>query len=735
MSITSDVEVWAGIECTINRVRDSYFDQLNYADHYKRQSDLDLFADLGIKKIRYPILWERHKPQADTNISWDATDRSLNRLKELGIQPIAGLVHHGSGPSYASIETEQFATGLAEFALQVAQKFPWIEYYTPINEPLTTARFCGLYGFWYPHQNTDKDFIRLLMHETKATVLAMRAIRTINPQAKLIQTEDLGKTYSTPLLKYQASFENKRRWLSFDLLLGRVDKEHPLYRYITVKCGVTPEELQFFIDNPCPPDILGFNHYLTSERYIDENLKKYPRHTRGGNGRHKYADVEAVRVDLNEKTGAYQLLREAWDHFKLPMAITEVHLGCTREEQLRWVKEMWDTGNQLKSEGVDMRAITAWAVLGSYGWNKLLTKRKGKYEPGVFDLRASQPRPTALAKLIKSLSTGAEFSHPVLESKGWWRKDFRVLYFLNNIRKISNESKTSQPLLILGKTGTLGNAFARVCELRGIHYQLLDRKDFNLVDLAQMESVIKEKRPWAIVNAAGYVRVDDAETECSNCYTANTHGPANLAILSSRYHFKLLTFSSDLVFDGSKNQSYLESDPVAPLNIYGISKARAEQFVLERDPSALIIRTSAFFGPWDKYNFVTNVLSSLKNQQFVKAASDVLISPTYVPDLVNTSLDLLLDDESGIWHLANRGETTWASLATQVAKLGGFDSNLVTQMPLADFNYPAKRPRYSVLSSERALLMPDLSDSLARYFYERKVNSSADDLVISTKAG
>ncbi|MFD2161474.1 family 1 glycosylhydrolase [Paradesertivirga mongoliensis] len=735
MSITSDVEVWAGIECTINRVRDSYFDQLNYADHYKRQSDLDLFADLGIKKIRYPILWERHKPEADTNISWDATDRSLNRLKELGIQPIAGLVHHGSGPSYASIETEQFATGLAEFALQVAQKFPWIEYYTPINEPLTTARFCGLYGFWYPHQNTDKDFIRLLMHETKATVLAMRAIRTINPQAKLIQTEDLGKTYSTPLLKYQASFENKRRWLSFDLLLGRVDKEHPLYRYITVKCGVKPEELQFFIDNPCPPDILGFNHYLTSERYIDENLKKYPRHTRGGNGRHKYADVEAVRVDLDEKTGAYQLLREAWDHFKLPMAITEVHLGCTREEQLRWVKEMWDTGNQLKSEGVDMRAITAWAVLGSYGWNKLLTKRKGKYEPGVFDLRASQPRPTALAKLIKSLSTGAEFSHPVLESKGWWRKDFRVLYFLNNIRKISNESKTSQPLLILGKTGTLGNAFARVCELRGIHYQLLDRKDFNLVDLAEMESVIKEKRPWAIVNAAGYVRVDDAETECSNCYTANTHGPANLAILSSRYHFKLLTFSSDLVFDGSKNQSYLESDPVAPLNIYGISKARAEQFVLERDPSALIIRTSAFFGPWDKYNFVTNVLSSLKNQQFVKAASDVLISPTYVPDLVNTSLDLLLDDESGIWHLANRGETTWASLATQVAKLGGFDSNLVTQTPLADFNYPAKRPRYSVLSSERALLMPDLSDSLTRYFYERKVNSSADDLVISTKAG
>ncbi|MGV3508847.1 MAG: family 1 glycosylhydrolase [Sphingobacteriaceae bacterium] len=734
MGTVTDVEVWGGIECTINRVNDSYFDQLKYADHYTRQSDIELFADLGIKKLRYPVLWEKHQPTPDIEIDWTATERAFTKLNKLGIQPIAGLVHHGSGPAYAPIHSEQFATRLADFALKVAQKFPWIEYYTPINEPLTTARFCGLYGLWYPHLKSDESFVRLLINETKATILAMRAIRTVNPNAKLVQTEDLGKTYSTPALKYQAKFENKRRWLSYDLLLGKVNRKHPLWNYLKAN-GIEESELQFFINNPCSPDILGFNHYLTSERFIDEDILKYPEHTRGGNHKQQYADVEAVRVDLDEETGPYALLKEAWEYFKIPMAITEVHLGCTRDEQLRWIKEIWDTSNKLKKEGINIQAITAWALLGSYGWSKLLTQPNGKYETGLFDLSNGLPRPTALTKLVKSLALGDEFSHPILEGRGWWKKDIRVLYFRNNIRKISTELKTSQPLLILGRTGTLGQAFAKICELRGIHYKLLDRNALNLADPQSIETVIANERPWAIVNAAGYVRVDDAEIECNNCYIANTQGPANLANLSAKYNFKLLTFSSDLVFDGSKGKAYMESDRVDPLNIYGKSKARAEAYVRERDPSALIIRTSAFFGPWDNYNFVTNVLSSLKNQQFVKAASDVLISPTYVPDLVNTSLDLMLDDEYGIWHLANNGELSWSALATQIAKHSGFDTGLITPLPLAEFNYAAKRPIYSVLGSEKSRLMPDLKDAIERYFIEQKQHSNLGDMVIKTKAG
>ena len=169
----------------------------------------------------------------------------LNKLQQLKVEPIAGLVHHGSGPIYASFFDGTFEEGLARLCAEVAEQFPWIEYYTPVNEPLTTARFCGLYGHWYPHGNTDKEFYQVLISECKATVLAMQAIRTVNPAAELVQTEDLGKTHSTPLLKEQQDFENSVGGLSFDLISGRVTPKHSLYNYL-VSRGVTIEQLSIF---------------------------------------------------------------------------------------------------------------------------------------------------------------------------------------------------------------------------------------------------------------------------------------------------------------------------------------------------------------------------------------------------------------------------------------------------------------------------------------------------------
>src|SRR5215207_8547679 len=135
------IELWGGVECTVNRVQDRYFDQLKASGHDARLSDLDLFAQLGIRALRYPVLWERTKPRTSMAVDWDWSRQRLSRLRELGIKPIVGLVHHGSGPSHTSLMCESFAAGLADFALEVAQQFPWVEDYTPVNEPLTTARF------------------------------------------------------------------------------------------------------------------------------------------------------------------------------------------------------------------------------------------------------------------------------------------------------------------------------------------------------------------------------------------------------------------------------------------------------------------------------------------------------------------------------------------------------------------------------------------------------------------
>lgn len=726
------LELWGGIECTINRVKDNYFDQLAYAGHYKREDDIDKIATLGIKALRYPVLWEKHQPQHDTKISFDFAEKNLSKLHSYGIKPIVGLVHHGSGPAFVNFFDKSFENGLAAYAQKVAEKFPWVEYYTPVNEPLTTARFCGLYGVWYPHEKSNHGFAKILVSECKAVVMAMQAIRRINPNAKLIQTEDLSKTHSTYLLRYQRDFENKRRWLPFDLITGKVTPEHSMWDYLVNNAKVDEDDLYWLIENGFLPDILGFNYYITSERYIDEHIENYPPHTHGKNAKHVYADVEAIRVGENVFAGPHTLLTEAWERFKLPMAVTEVHLHCHREEQLRWFNEMWQTVHQLKEEGVDIRAITAWALLGSFGWNKLLTIPCGEYEPGVFDVRSGELRPMALAHTLQQLSAEKKYHHPVLESTGWWKRNVRVIYHHDNIQTDhhSNGYDKCRPLLILGKTGTLGNAFAKICEHRNIYYKLLSRKDVDVCEPEMIEKMITENNPWAIVNATGYVRVDDAENDYGYCFSINSRGPANLARYCHEHNVQLVTFSSDLVFDGKKKKPYHESDKVNPLNMYGRSKVIAEQSVLDNYADALVVRTSAFFGPWDQYNFITAVIKTLMQHQTFTAANDVVVSPTYVPDLVNATLDLLIDKEHGIWHIANDGATTWSDLAITAAEKFGLNTNLIHARPMSEMQFIARRPHYSVLKTKKGIVLPSLQDALERYYHETKNAVASKEFVV-----
>jgi dTDP-4-dehydrorhamnose reductase len=722
--------LWGGVECTVNRVGDEYFDQLERSGHAARISDLDLFAELGVAAMRYPVLWERTALHGLGKADWSWPDERLGRLRQLGIKPIVGLVHHGGGPRHTSLVEPSFAEGLARFARAVAERYPWVESYTPVNEPLTTARFSGQYGHWYPHSRDGLSFARALLNQCRAVVLAMRAIRRVNPAAQLVQTEDLGKTYSTEVLDYQAEFENERRWITFDLLCGRVDRHHPMWHHLRW-LGAPADEIEWFLDNPCPPDVMGIDHYLTSERFLDHNVERYPARLHGGNGQHAYVDLEAVRVCVAEIGGPYALLREAWDRYHLPLAVTEAHLNCTREEQMRWLLEVWSAARTLRQEDVDIRAVTAWALLGAYDWNSLLTRRDDHYEPGVFDARAPQPRPTALATMLRELARNGEYDHPALSALGWWRRPVRLLYApvhhdargqAAGTTRLRVRRKRARPLAIMGATGTLGTAFARLCEHRGLPCRLLSRGEMDIADEYSVNAVLSDIKPWAVVNAAGYVRVDDAEREAEACRRENAVGPSVLATACARHEAALLTFSSDLVFDGSRKAPYVESDAAAPLSSYGRSKAEAEARVLELLPSALVVRTSAFFGPWDDHNFVTRALCALAAGRRFVAANDAVVSPTYVPDLVHAALDLLIDGEYGLWHLANGGAVTWAEFARQAAELAGLDAAGVEERPTHELGFVAPRPRYSVLASERATLLPTLDKALGYYFHDCKVS-------------
>jgi len=243
-----------------------------------------------------------------------------------------------------------------------------------------------------------------------------------------------------------------------------------------------------------------------------------------------------------------------------------------------------------------------------------------------------------------------------------------------------------------------------------------------------MDASLCSLQPWAVINPAGYVRVDEAEGHPEECFLSNTLGAANLAAICSRNSIKMVGFSSDLVFDGKATHPYVESDAPNPLNCYGQSKAEMERRVLDILPFSLIVRTSAFFGPWDRANFVVQGLETLTQSHSWRAAEDVIISPTSVVDLAHVCLDLLIDDEAGIWHVSNSEALSWAELARKTARIAGLDENLVEGVPMNSLGLPARRPSFSALASERAWLMPSLDTALAACVKKWQTLSKTTDL-------
>src|SRR5581483_3482106 len=425
MTAAAPLEIWGGVECTHNRVGDRWFDQLAWSGHDARDGDIGAFGALGLSAIRYPVLWERLAPAGIHDIDWRWTDARLAALRAHGIRPIVGLVHHGSGPRGTSLLDPAFPEQLARFAGAVARRYPWITDVTPVNEPMTTARFSALYGHWYPHARSDRSFVRALVHQLRGVVLAMDAIRQVAPAARLVQTEDCGRTFATMATRAQAAHERARQQLTWDLLTGRVDDRHPLHRFLT-DAGMTSDDEAFFLNARCAPDVIGLNYYLTSDRFLDERVDRYPPSTHGGNGSIAYADVEAVRARPRGIAGHAAHLLAAWRRYGRPVAVTEVHLGGSREDQMHWIAECWRAAQCARALGADVRAITAWALLGSFNWHRLVTCDAGHYEPGVFDVRAPRPRATALAGIVSALSRGEEPAHPVLAGAPWWRRADRL---------------------------------------------------------------------------------------------------------------------------------------------------------------------------------------------------------------------------------------------------------------------------------------------------------------------
>jgi dTDP-4-dehydrorhamnose reductase len=420
MRTPSSPAVWAGVEPSYLTVAGRRRDQLAETGHAVRLSDIDRLAALGVSAARYPVLWGRGGPSTD----WAWARARLERLIALGIEPIVGLLHHGWGPDGIDPLGDDYPALFAAYALEVATRFPAVRTFLPINEPLTTARFSGLYGWWDPSARDDGVFARLIVAQCLAIREATRALRRFDPSIRTIVNEDAGQTYGTGELEPVIAFYNDRRWLTFDLLSGRVDSGHPMYGSLTSVPGLA-EKLRLLADEPELPDVLGVDHYITSDRYLDHRLDHYPEDIVARSAQHGFVDVELARVAGYEVDGFWRSLRETWDRYHLPLALTEVHLGGEESDEVLWWAEAWDDANSAIGSGIPVEAVTSWAAFGSCDWDTLMCSRSGTYRPGCFDISRDAPVLTPLGKAIQATAAGRP---PTPRASAWWRQPYRVAF-------------------------------------------------------------------------------------------------------------------------------------------------------------------------------------------------------------------------------------------------------------------------------------------------------------------
>ena len=280
-------------------------------------------------------------------------------------------------------------------------------------------------------------------------------------------------------------------------------------------------------------------------------------------------------------------------------------------------------------------------------------------------------------------------------------------------------------VVVTGKAGQLARSLAERAP-DGVQVILLGRPELDLAEPSGIAAALAAARPDVVVNAAAYTAVDKAETERDLAFAVNGAGAGGVAAATRALDVPLIHISTDYVFDGSKPAAYVETDPTAPLGVYGASKLAGEQAVLTAHPGAVICRTAWVYSPFGA-NFVKTMLRLAETREELGVVADQIGNPTSALDIADAVLALarrLKDDpaaETGIFHMTGSGEASWADLAEAIfaasAAQGGSTAK-VRRITTADYPTPAPRPPNSRLDCRKlaevhGLSLPDWRSSVA----------------------
>ena len=273
-------------------------------------------------------------------------------------------------------------------------------------------------------------------------------------------------------------------------------------------------------------------------------------------------------------------------------------------------------------------------------------------------------------------------------------------------------------VLVFGANGLLGSQIAKQL-LNSDKYELLSPSR-DLVDLTseiQVRDYVSEHKPDFIINCAGYNLVDQCEIDQEQQAMAlklNVQAPELLSKLALEHGARFVTFSTDYVFDGSKESAYVESDTPNPINYYGKTKLMAEEAVLAANPQALVIRTQWLFGPGSR-DFVDAILPKLEGADPVPVVNDQIGCPTYTVDLAARVVDSLLESDTfGIVHLVNQGSVSWYEFTLAIQETLGTHA-MISPVSSDGFKRLATRPKCGILASEKIDQLRDFRLALKDY--------------------
>jgi len=274
-------------------------------------------------------------------------------------------------------------------------------------------------------------------------------------------------------------------------------------------------------------------------------------------------------------------------------------------------------------------------------------------------------------------------------------------------------------VLVFGASGLLGKdllaAFAED-DVTG-----LSSEDADLRDLGSVVSKTEQARPDWILLCAAYTDVDGCEKDPARAFAVNRDGAAHVARAAAQTGSRLVFLSSDYVFDGEKRTPYEIEDPRNPINVYGRSKAEAENNLSEIVPDCCIVRTSWLFGVGGKC-FPDTLLKLAGTQPELRVVDDQCGCPTYTPDLAAVIASLVRKQAQGVVHVTNGGSCSWFEFARAILAARS-PENTVIPVTTAEFPRPARRPAHSVLSGRSlqafGIGLPDWQDALKRYLRQR----------------